>query len=40
MRERMTSIVFWPLLGVLGYVVLMIVASCILISQVGKRDDP
>ena len=36
----MTSIVFWPLTGVLGYVVLMIVAWCILISQVGKRDDP
>jgi hypothetical protein len=36
----MTSIVFWPLIGVLGYGVLMTVAWCLLISQVGKRDDP
>jgi hypothetical protein len=39
-EEIMTSIVFWPLIGVLGYGVLMTVAWCLLISQVGKRDDP
>jgi len=35
----MSSVVFWPLMGALAYLVLVAVAWCILLAQVIKDDD-
>ena len=35
----MSSVVFWPLMGALAYLVLVAIAWCILLAQVNKDDD-
>ena len=38
--DSLATVVFWPLMAGLAYVVLLSMAWWILLLQVGKRDDP